>query len=630
MPSTPFSPLSLVLLAALAAPAPSQTVASSRDLFDGWLRHPSAVVDVEWGAGGDLFTVDSGGAVVRWDGDRRAAAERLDDARALDLAVDRSASPDAGVRGLALAVAPRAVEWRATLGAEPRWRVDDVGGPLAFAPDGRHLAAVGGADGAAVVELLAAGDGARRVAVELGSFDVRAVAIAGGELAVLGYNRLKQLGRKGTEEQPRASLWLVDVDTGTQRARHDVEGQPRELLRRAGEWVLVDADGRAWSVGEAVVGPFALAVPADAEAGGIACSTVVDGARLVHVDERGATFARLGLEAESRRGASVGVGARAARAAKDAPLVAVAVGTTVRIVDGALASVGGAAGFGSQVSALAFDAAGARLLGAGYDHSVRVFAVAGGAELTVERAVGIVHGAAWADDGAVDARIAWVARGGALSQRALGAAADAATTAVRPGAPWTDVAGGGGDVVAALTGGGVQLARGPELRAAWSAQGPRGTLPRVALAGERVVVAASGLAVLARADGAVLGALGDMGAPVQSLGVAAAAPRAAVGLASGAVALVDLERVALGATVAQHRGRVQAVALTPDARLLASVGTNDGALAITTLDANGEPTAALSIPWEGPPCTALAFAPDGATLAAGGQDGAVRLFVLER
>ncbi|QDU69406.1 WD40 repeat domain-containing protein [Engelhardtia mirabilis] len=623
----------LGLASALAASAqePATTapqVAEAHGLFSAWLRHDSPVVDVVWGVGADLVTLDAGGVVTQWDADSRSAVTRAELTAVTGIAFHPGGERPAGL-ALAHGSEPRVLEWRPALAAPALWTVEGLGGPLAVDAAGARIAAVG----QHAVELVDVADGSHREVAQLGGFEVRDLAFGGGELAVLGFNRAKQLGRKGTEEQPWSTLWRVDVATGEELATVDLDGQCSEVLRLGDQWLCLDPERRAWIAGAGR--GLELPLPAGAQAAPRVDSAVLPDRQLLQVDQRGQLIARVGLDGEPRPARSVGVGAMRLRPNRDGTTVALAQGCTVRLLAAAegFAADGGAAGFAAQVSSLRFDDGGGRLLAASYDHSVDVYDVASGARLAHHGAVGIVHAAAWLGAGAeggeeTQQRFAWVARGGGLEQRTVDAAANNAATNRGLGLPWTDLAGGDGELFAVASGGAVLQCVGAGLETGWTGQGPRGAIQRIGAVPGRVVVASSGLVVLDRASGESLGALGDMGAPVQSLAAASAAPRAAVGLASGAVAVVDTDSIEVVATVAQHRGRVQAVALTADGRRLASVGTNDEALTLTGLDGAGAASWSIEIPWNGPGCTALGFSPDGRLLAAGGRDGRVVFFTL--
>lgn len=616
-----------VLGAPLAGSVPqdqAEPAVEVRELFGEFLRHDAVVRDVEWAAGG-LLTLDSSGRLQQWSERSGAAVATLDLPGCVDVAAHAGGGRSAGL-AIAHGSDPRVVDWRPSLQAEPLWSATGLTGPLAIDAAGEVLAAVGGEWGAARVELVQLANGERRSVLEFGSWELRGLELAAGELAVLGFNRNKALGRDGTESEPVASLWRIGVADGGELARVNFDWQPTLLLRAEGRWIVGDPSGRLWAGDDAEAPGQLSGVSADAP---LLMAIDTPSGAIVQVDRGGRLGVRTALGEDAVERGRFGPGAAILAADPRAPRVAVASGTAVGLVELAgEAPIGGAAGFTSIVSSLSFDASGTRLLASSYDHSVRVIDVADGSIEASFPTVGIVHAADWFEVQGEPARVTWIARGGALEQRALDPTAELAARGVAAGAPWTDLATHGDQVVAAFAEGGVQSARSPDLRPAWASDGPRGTVQRVALVPGRAVIGASGLVVLELERGKRLGELGDMGAPVESLAGAAAAPRAAVGLASGAVGIVDTDAIEVVATAAQHLGRVRAVALSPDGRRLASVGTNDGAITLTSLDEAGAAIGAVKLNWPDSRCTALAFGPDGRTLAAGGLDGDLRVFVL--
>jgi hypothetical protein len=106
--------------------------------------------------------------------------------------------------------------------------------------------------------------------------------------------------------------------------------------------------------------------------------------------------------------------------------------------------------------------------------------------------------------------------------------------------------------------------------------------------------------------------LGEL--PDEGLAFAAATDRAAIGLSTGTVQVVDLAADAKPFFFAAHSGPITGMALSPDGRLLATTG-EDGAARLWNLT---QPVKrlALSVPRSAAPRLAAAWSPDGAWLAA--------------
>ena len=94
----------------------------------------------------------------------------------------------------------------------------------------------------------------------------------------------------------------------------------------------------------------------------------------------------------------------------------------------------------------------------------------------------------------------------------------------------------------------------------------------------------------------------------------------------GSVRLWDVASGGYKDTPEKHRGRVLAMAFSPDGVTLATTGGEDKRIRLWSVD-SGQPQATLAGHlWD---VVSVAFSPDGATLASGSGDGTVRLWAVD-
>jgi hypothetical protein len=613
-PATPDTP-------AVATPDAGLVRLEARELFDPWLRHEALVLDVEWYGQGRLVTLDAGATITAWRLESREVAIRSKVAGVVELetAVDAAGDP----LGLVLAYGgeqPR-IEFRESSDRPPSWVADGFRGPIAVGPTARRLVAN---DGERLVFLDLA-TGAASTLFELEGYDVTAVRFGGEEVATLLLNRSKLAGLAGTEYEPAAILSVIGAEARDRRVLETYEVVPTQLARLGSRWVAIDGEGRLVS-GSAATGEIADLFEAP-----VLC-TDAGGETLLAVDAEGFLRSVEGSDGPVYRQGFVGVGARQLERSPDGSVWAVADGTTVRLVDARGDDRAGAAGPGAQVSSVALE--GGRVLIGGYDRTVRAIELEPPGSADLWTAAGIVHSAVFSPASG-EVALAWVARGGRLERRApaaFGNARDVERSAEEPDTPWTGLAAIDGALFASLGDGRAIGFDASTLRRRWTTGGLGGVPSHVAAGGDSVVVGGSGLVHLSAADGARRGSLDGLGAPVESLALTADGRLGAAGLADGRVLSFLSAGPVEVATLAEHGGRVRALALSADGTLLASIGPRDERLTLTRLDAEGRSVGRTLLDWSGAPCSALAWATsegeDGRrvrTLVAGRSDGSVRV-----
>ncbi|MEO0649670.1 MAG: hypothetical protein AAFZ65_03210 [Planctomycetota bacterium] len=608
-----------ILVSCALAASQELSVPTARPLFGDWLRHESVVLDVAWVGNERLVTVDTAGTVTIWNRETRAREAAVVCEGAYD--IETVAGLDGVPTGFALAYrgeSPR-VELRSPLTDSPTWTVEGSTGPIAVGEIGERVIAIDGE----VVNLINVATGEARPVYEIGDWAVADVHFDRDDLAILTINRPKALGRAGTEFESSASLALVGALNGELRVVEPLEEAPWRVARLVERWIVFAEDARAWAL---------------SPSGGVNDPVELGSGPILCADDGGERLAAIGVDGILRSSTldrnTVEVGGFVSRSAVQlvrsptSAEYAVVIGTTVAIVDAEGLDRGGAMGPSAQVSDLAFAADGESLVVGSYDRSVRLVALADGRTLDRGEAAGIVHAVAYAPQAGGSGL--WVARGGFLEARGYGEeGGERRSSADTENAPWTDLTVAGDRVVAGLAGGRMMVLDASSLEPVWSSSGARGAQPQVAAAGDSVVLGGSGVLHVSLEDGSKRGELGDLGAPVMQIALTADGTRGALGLASGDVATFELGEPSVVDTVANHRGRCSALALDPAGRRLASIGTNSDALQVTTLDGDGREVAKQELPWVGPPCTALAWSPDGRTLAAGRLDGAVIVYRFE-
>ena len=600
------------------------------------LLHPTRVTQATMAADGSWFATGAEDGWVRiWSGEDGSHVRDLD-SRGYGAIVGLSVSPD----GSRLAVGTRheclmLFDWstgrqifaRPETGSLPAWHPD---GDLIVGEYGPMLRVVDPETATVLRE------------IDHDLFTVEEVLVSPCErfVAVRSLNRAKLLRRGGTEDQDRSAVFLRDAqsleliaaipfaDASALAMVFSNDGALLYIaddLGRVDKYDTVNRKELAVAAGdnEAI---FAIAIDGD--------SKQLSLARLGGAVDRMdcATMERTGRWSWGRLPYD-----RLLTRAKDGALLCLTAGVVElrRPEDGT--PVMAPARHVNVVTSLAYSPDGQWIASGGHDSTVRIWRAKDGEPLGEP----LFHGGwifdlTWLPPGAGGAALASACRDGGVYLWTLGAQPRAerldtgplAVTSidVDPTGQWLAAGIADGNALVLSLVDDTQSEVGAEAYGRFQSLGGLETTARFAGSVARGVIAGADLRVYNFEKLEELASLGEFGVPVRRMDVSDDGRLVAVGLADGNVRVLEIDGGKRRPPLLGQLGRINGLALSPDGRRVAAV-SEFGDLILVWDTATSKEVARFA--GQGAPLSAVAFAPDGKSIATGAFDGTILTWRLE-
>ena len=581
------------------------------------LRHERWVFSLAFSDDGErLLSCSSDGVARLWKGD--------DGELLRDISTETRYARSASFAGstLALATAAGTELWNVERDEAPRV-VEDRAALARLAPRTGRLATLG-EDGVLNLYDAAGKRTHNRVSEDL-VFTRVAWAPDGESLVTVATNRNKLLGRAGTQDEPMSRVVYRDAEGAPLGEAIEVFDRPIVAVHVLGEQLITGTDQgevRFWNLATgAQLGSLESADTSTASmavsASGDVLALPLSGGRVRLVDGR-SRAERAVLQADHAEGAPLAF-------SPDGTTLAVCTGLGIELWDARAGER--ALGFAvheGPVLSLAFAPGGDRLYSGGHDHYLRAWDLSTSRQLWRRYAhTDLINDLDLSGDGSLivtgsrDGRaILWTDDGAQLHRLAGHSMAVTGVSAAPDGSSVTSVAADKSALTWDPTSGRL-LAR---------TEGLVGVLFQLDhLPDGRLLVGGVELKIVEPGHPERSHELLRAKASITALAAAPDGRRAALGLANRTVQLVDLESGEVVRTFGDHRGRIRAVAFTPDATRLVTAAQGDRSVYLWNVEDGTLAATFGDLPTE---AESLAVSPDGTLLATGCQNGSILLWPL--